>query len=134
MNKYVLFILLLLAFTGIGFGIHYALLQMTDHDHWWIGTGYSLTGMYVFGAISSMVMLLVLAGIDYAMPKQVGFAFLIGMTVKAVASYIFIHNGINVLENDFIELNFLVVFFVYLIFDALVAYYLVNQEEPEPSK
>ena len=134
MNNYVLFILVLLLLTGVSFGIHHVVLQSNDHDHWWIGTGYSLTGMYVFGAISSMVMLAILGGIDYAMPTQVGFAFLVGMTLKAIGSYIFIHNGINILENDFIELNFLVVFFVYLLFDAFVAYYLVNQQEPEPSK
>jgi hypothetical protein len=65
------------------------------------------------------------------MPPQVGFAFLVGMTLKAVASYVFIHDGINLLENDFIELNFLVVFFVYLVYDAFAAYYIVNQQELE---
>jgi hypothetical protein len=35
------------------------------------------------------------------------------------------------LENDFIELNFLVVFFVYLVYDAFAAYYIVNQQELE---
>ncbi len=122
MNRYLLLLLVLLGVTGVCFGIHYAVLKMNHHDHWWIGSGYSLEGMYTFGAI-------ILLLIDYTMPVQVGFAFLVGMTLKAVGSYVFIHEGINLLENDFIELNFLVVFFVYLMYDAFAAYYIVNQQE-----
>ena len=131
MNKYLQLILILFAVTGICFGIHYSVLSYNDQDHWWIGSGYSLSGMYIFGAVASLVMLIVYLGVDYSMPKQLGFAFLVGMTVKAAASYYYIHEGINLLENDFIELNFLVVFFVYLVYDAYVAYFLVNQEEPD---
>ncbi|MBV2228420.1 MULTISPECIES: hypothetical protein [Sphingobacterium] len=129
MNRYLLLLLVLLGVTGVCFGIHYAVLKMNHHDHWWIGSGYSLEGMYTFGAIASVVMVIILLLIDYTMPVQVGFAFLVGMTLKAVGSYVFIHEGINLLENDFIELNFLVVFFVYLMYDAFAAYYIVNQQE-----
>ncbi|OYD43678.1 hypothetical protein CHU00_02380 [Sphingobacterium cellulitidis] len=129
MNRYLLLLLVLIGVSAISFGIHYAVLKMNHHDHWWIGSGYSLEGMYTFGAIASVVMVLILLIIDYAMPVQVGFAFLVGMTLKAVGSYVYIHEGINLLENDFIELNFLVVFFVYLLFDAFAAYYIVNQQE-----
>ncbi|MCT1532924.1 hypothetical protein ACFQ2C_02995 [Sphingobacterium daejeonense] len=131
MNRYLLLLLVLVAVTGVCFGSHYAVLKYNDQDHWWIGSGFSLEGMYTFGAISSMVMVIILLLVDYAMPPQVGFAFLVGMTLKAVASYVFIHDGINLLENDFIELNFLVVFFVYLVYDAFAAYYIVNQQELE---
>ncbi|MEI5986360.1 MULTISPECIES: hypothetical protein [Sphingobacterium] len=134
MNKFLLLILVLIAVTGISFGIHYAVLQYNDLDHWWIGSGYSLLGMYAFCAIASLVMAMVYVGVDYSMPTQTGFAFLIGMTIKAAASYFYIQEGINLLENDFIELNFMVVFFIYLGYDAFVAYYLVNQHEPEPKK
>ncbi|SJN31568.1 hypothetical protein FM107_06960 [Sphingobacterium sp. JB170] len=34
----------------------------------------------------------------------------------------------GIFENDFLELNFLIIFFVFLIFDIFVAYKLVNQE------
>lgn len=129
MNRYLLLLLVLIGVSAISFGTHYAVLKMNHHDHWWIGSGYSLEGMYTFGAIASVVMVLILLIIDYAMPVQVGFAFLVGMTLKAVGSYVYIHEGINLLENDFIELNFLVVFFVYLLFDAFAAYYIVNQQE-----
>lgn len=129
MNKYLLLGLNLILVSSVCFGIHYFILQAAELEHWWIGTNFSLLGMYTFGAIASLIMLIVLFLIDFSMPKQVGFAFLIGMTLKVVGSYFYIADGINLLENDFIELNFLVVFFVYLLFDAFAAYYLVNQEE-----
>ncbi len=131
MNRYVLFTIVLIALTAVCFGSHYAVLSINDQEHWWIGSGYSLIGMYGFMGIASLVMLIVMLAIDFSLPKQVGFAFLIGMTLKAVASYFYVHEGVNLLENDFIELNFLVVFFVYLMYDAYIAYYLVNQQEPE---
>jgi len=131
MNRYLLLLLVLVAVTGICFGIHYAILKYNDLDHWWIGSGFSLQGMYTFGAIASIVMVSIMLVMDFTMPQQVGFAFLVGMTLKAVASYVYIHEGINLLENDFIELNFLVVFFVYLVYDAYAAYYIVNQQEPD---
>jgi|SRR5690606_3612463 len=129
MNKYLLLGLGLVLVSTVCFGVHYLVLQSAELEHWWIGTNFSLLGMYTFCAIASLVMLVVLFLIDFAASKQVGFAFLVGMTLKAVASYFYIADGINLLENDFIELNFLTVFFVYLLFDAFVAYYLVNQEE-----
>ncbi|WP_156306022.1 hypothetical protein [Sphingobacterium endophyticum] len=134
MNKFLLLVLVLLAVTGICFGIHYAILKFNDLDHWWIGSGYSLSGMYIFGAVSSLVMMMVYLGLDYSMPQQTGFGFLVGMTIKAGASYFYIKDGVNLLENDFIELNFLIVFFVYLLFDAFVAYFLVNQQDLELKK
>lgn len=129
MNKYLLLGLSLALLSAVCFGVHYLVLHSTELSDWWIGANYSLLGMYTFVGIASLVMLIMLFAIDFAMPKQVGFAFLIGMTLKAVASYFYIADGINLLENDFIELNFLIIFFVYLLYDAFVAYYLVNQEE-----
>ena len=131
MNRYLLLGLSLTLISSVCFGLHYFVLNSAELEHWWIGTNFSLLGMYTFCAIASLVMLIVLFLIDFSMPKQVGFGFLVGMTLKAVASYFYIADGLNLLENDFIELNFLVVFFVYLLFDAFVAYYIVNQEEAE---
>ena len=132
MNRYLLLGLSLTLISSVCFGLHYFVLNSAELGDWgWIGTNFSLLGMYTFCAIASLVMLIVLFLIDFSMPKQVGFGFLVGMTLKAVASYFYIADGVNLSEHDFIELNFLVVFFVYLLFDAFVPYYTVNQEEAE---
>lgn len=128
MNKIFEFLIYLVILTGIAYGLHYFILKINDQDHWWIGTDYSLASMYTFGAVSSLVMILFLYGAEYAMPKQLGFVFLGAMLLKSVASYIFIHSGLDLLENNFIELNFLGVFFLYLFFDVYIAFRLLNTE------
>ena len=137
MNKYLLFILILLVVSGIGYGLHSLVLthwSSADLHDWWIGTGYSLKGMYGVCAVNSLIMVFLLLGVDFAMPKFIGFAFMIGLFLKAIASYIYIQAGLNLLENDFIELNFIAVFFLYLFYDAFVAYFIVNQQEVEVKK
>jgi len=63
------------------------------------------------------------------MPEKLGLIFLALMTLKGVASYIYIKNGLNKFENDFIEYNFLVVFFIFLFFDVYIAFSALNQED-----
>ncbi|MVZ62234.1 hypothetical protein [Sphingobacterium humi] len=128
MNKIIEFLIYLVLVTGIAYGLHYFVLHMYDQDHWWIGTGYNLTSLYLYGSISSLVILFILVGADFAMPKHLGFIFLGCVGLKAIAGYIFIQSGLNLLENNFIELNFLGVFFLYMFFDVYIAFRLVNKE------
>ena len=128
MNKYIVFFLILLIVTAAGFGIHTLLLSAFDQEHWWIGSGYSLIGFYAFNSIGSLVMLFALAGAIFSLPKQFGFVFLGGILLKMVASYIYLQHGLGLLENNFIELNFLLVFFLFLFYDIYVAFRLINQE------
>lgn len=107
---------------------HYLILKGIGADQFWLQTDYTLLGMYTFGiGISLFVVLLTLMA-QYAMPKNLGFIFLGLMTINAIASYIYIKNGLNKFENDFIEYNFLVVFFLFLFFDVFVAFKALNQE------
>lgn len=107
---------------------HYLILKGIGADQFWLQTDYTLLGMYTFGiGISLFVVLLTLMA-QYAMPKNLGFIFLGLMTINAIASYIYIKNGLNKFKNDFIEYNFLVVFFLFLFFDVFVAFKALNQE------
>lgn len=123
---------MLLIVAGAAFGAHYLILSGMDADTYWSQTDYSLFGMYACGAIASFVVLSLIIGTKYAMPEKLGLIFLALMTLKAVASYIYIKNGLNKFENDFIEYNFLVVFFIFLFFDVYIAFRTLNQDETKP--
>ena len=108
---------------------HFLVLKGIEADQNWLQTDYTLLGMYTFGVgISAFVVILTWMA-QYAMPKNLGFIFLALMTINAVASYIYIKNGLNKFENDFIEYNFLVMFFIFLFFDVYVAFKALNQDD-----
>ena len=131
MNNYIKYILLLLFITGVTYAAHALLLSSLDVNQLWAQTDYTLLGMYAFGAIASLVVALLVFSTQFAMPEKLGLIFLALMTLKAVASYIYINNGLNKFENDFIEYNFLAVFFIFLFFDVYIAFRALNQEDEQ---
>lgn len=121
---------MLLIVAGVAYGLHVLTLSsMPGIASLWYDSGYTLLGMYAFGTIASLLISLLIFGTQYAMPEKLGLIFLALMTLKAVASYIYIKNGLNVFENKFIEYNFLVVFFIFLFFDVYIAFRTLNQED-----
>lgn len=120
---------MLLIVTGATYAAHYLILTSMDVNQLWTQTDYTLLGMYAFGGIASLVVALLVFSTQFAMPEKLGLIFLALMTLKAVASYIYIKNGLNKFENDFIEYNFLVVFFIFLFFDVYIAFKVLNQED-----
>lgn len=120
---------MLLLIAGAAYGAQYLVLSSMDVNHLWAQSDYTLLGMYAFGAIASFVITLLVFGTQFAMPEKLGLIFLALMTLKGVASYIYIKNGLNKFENDFIEYNFLVVFFIFLFFDVYIAFKALNQED-----
>ena len=119
----------MLLLVGIAsYAAHFLVLSGMEADTYWAESGYSLAGMYTFGIVASLAVLVLVLLAQWSMPKNLGFVFLGLMTVKAVASYIYIQNGLNKFENDFIEYNFLVVFFIFLFFDVYIAFKTLNQE------
>lgn len=110
---------------------HYLVLKGIGRAHYWQQTDYTLVGMYAFAVGVTLFVVVLTLMAQYAMPKNLGFIFLGLMTVNAIASYIYIENGLNKFENDFIEYNFLVVFFLFLFFDVFVAFKALNQENNE---
>jgi len=129
MNNYLKYIVLLLMVTIAAFAAHYLVLNGMDASGYWQQSGYSLTGMYTFGTVSSFCVILFVLIAQWAMPKKLGLVFLGAMTVKAIASYIYIHGGLGIFENDFLEYNFLIVFFIFLFFDVFVAFQVINQTD-----
>ncbi|MCA5005144.1 hypothetical protein [Sphingobacterium bovistauri] len=110
---------------------HLLVLKGLQVDYFWDQTDYTLLGMYTFGVGISLFIVILTLMAQYAMPKNLGFIFLALMTLNAIGSYIYIKNGLNKFENDFIEYNFLVMFFLFLVFDVFVAFKALNQENNE---
>ena len=131
MNKYIRSALLLLVIAALTFGLHTLIINILDLNSFWQQTNYNLIGLYSFNCGVSLIVGLLLHLTDFAMPKYISFVFLGCVFIKAILSYLYIKDGLGIFANDFLELNFLVVFFVFLIFDIFVAYKLVNQDVKE---
>ena len=120
---------MLLIVVVAAYTAHYLLLNGLDVASQWNGSGYNLTSLYMFGAISSLIATVVTIAVGWSMPKSLGLVFLALVFLKAVAGYIFIKGGLGKYENDFIEYNFLAVFFIFLFFDVFIAFKVLNQEQ-----
>lgn len=122
-------IFMLLIVVIATYAAHYLIVSGIGVSSLWEQTEYSLTGLYIFGAISSLIVIFAVGAIQYALPKFLGLVFLALMFLKGIASYIYIKDGLNKFENDFIEYNFLAMFFIFLFFDVFVAFRALNQED-----
>lgn len=120
---------MLVLVTVIAYFAHYLVINAIDMAALWEQTDYSLIGMYMFGSVGSLIALVFILLTNWAMPKKLGFIFLGIMTVKVVFGYLYIQKGKGVLENYFLEINFLFVYFLYLIFDVYVTSQALNQQD-----
>src|SRR5690606_16788614 len=114
--------------SGIGKGLLLGVLLMTGKDLMWNQTTYTLTGFYVLRRLAPIIVSLILFTTDFALNKYITFMLLYCVFYNDFSSNLFFHEFLNVFAIDFLELNFLVSFFIFLLYDVYVAYLLVNQE------
>lgn len=129
MNNYLKYILMLVILTITAFAAHYLVITGLEVQHFWGQTDYSMLGLYTFATVSSLLAVVFILLTQYAMPKNLGFVFLGIMTIKVIAGFIYIQDGLGTFDNKFIEYNFLAVFFLYLFFDVFIAFKVLNMEE-----
>lgn len=137
MNSWLKYVLMLVLLVVTSFAAHYLVLRGMKLDHLWDQIDYSLLGLYVFGGLSSLVVIIIIVLTQWSMPKNLGFVFLGAMTMKIIAGYIYVSDGLGVFDNKFIEYNFLIVIFLFLFFDVFIAFKALNQEDntlPEGDK
>jgi len=134
MNNYLKNILMLLLLSVVAYLAHYLVLGSMDVESYWERSGYSLLGMYALGVGGSLCALVLIILTNWSMPTKLGFVFLGIMTIKAIGGYVYVRKGLGFFENDFIEYNFLVVFFIFLFFDVFVAFQALNQEDKAVEK
>ncbi|WP_270088232.1 hypothetical protein [Sphingobacterium sp. SYP-B4668] len=128
MSKSVGYFILLLIIGAILFGSHYFILNNLDLQGAWSTGSYSLSGLYLFEGIASSVMLIIILVANTVMPKNIGFIFLGLLTLKMAASFLYVNKGLNKMPENFLEYNFLAVFFAFLVYDVFITYKVINQE------
>lgn len=132
MNKHVKSLLLVLRFSVVVFVIHYSVEYLLGSSDGWSGTGHSLLGLYTFQMLLSLFVVGMILLAQWAMPKNLGFIFLGLIFLKAIAGYVFIRKGLEMSDDKFLALHFLVTYFLFLFMDVYMAYRAINQVEPNP--
>lgn len=123
------FLIGILVVIGVVFSAHTGLLYVSDLQAEWDLFEYSLAGIYGFEMVFTILFFFALLGIHRAMPANFGFVFLGLITLRAVASYIFINKGLeSEVASSFLKYNFLVGFMLFLALDAVIAYAILNKK------
>lgn len=128
MNKYLKHTLFLLAVSVLAFVGHKIIGSILAFEGRWANTGYSLESFYLLGFISSLIIGITLFFINKSMPKNMGFAFLVLVSLKVLTFYIYISKGLHQFQDNFIQYNLIVVFFVFLFYDVFVAFRVLNEK------
>ena len=90
---------------------------------------YSLEFLYPFYTFLSLVILTILLKVEEKNFDVVGLSFLLITSVKMIICYIVLRPILNdVNQNPIEKLNFLILFFIFLTFDALFSIILVNKK------
>lgn len=119
----------LIILTVLSFGIHYLILEVFEMKSSWTEGSYSLFQVYFFLLLTTLAMTLAMIAINKVMPQNIGFAFLVLLTLKLVANYLFIQPVLDSeMDLDFIKHNYLIVFLLFLGFDVFVTYRLLNNK------
>lgn len=91
---------------------------------------YPLYGVYLFFFILSLGILLILIRIKETKPEQIGFVFLVLITIKFALSYIFL---LPILKSTMIDvyvekINFFMIFIVFLVLEVILTSRLLNDK------
>lgn len=130
MSKQIIsFAIQLIVLTVLSFGIHYLILEVFELKKLWSKDFFNLFQMYFFLLLTSLGMTAAMVGINKVMPQNLGFAFLILLTLKLVINYLFIQPVLDAVPTqDFIKHNYLIVFLLFLCFDVFVTFRLLNNK------
>ena len=126
MTKAIKHIIILIFISVAAYFIHKYFLSRIATNQVWIKSGYSLINLYLFGFFSSLILQILLIIIHKVEPKYLGFGFLALLTLKVLTFYLYINKGLNISQNNFLEYNFISIFFFFLFCDVFAAFNLLN--------
>lgn len=112
-------------FTGLLFliyGISFLVNQIFQFQEKWQETSYSFFQVFSFFGFTSFILLIIHYIIYKKSKDQLGFVFLITLTLKVVLSFLFVKGITNVFEKHYI----ITYFFVFLIIDVWLTIRLLN--------
>lgn len=126
-NSLVVVSVSLLLLTVVTFSVHYLIFTSFFAD---IETFYPLIAIYVFLFGITFLVYLALYFLSKYMKDYVGMGFLVGIVVKMLATFVLFIPLINNTEYNYLTeiLNFFAPYFIFLIFETVVAVKLINSK------
>ena len=96
----------------------------------WQNTYYSFSQTLSFFVVSSIVILIINLVISKKASEQLGFVFLGIMTVKLIASYVFIAPALELksVASEFEKINFFIYFLVFLAIDVYLTIQILHTQ------
>ncbi|MEP3837358.1 MAG: DUF6168 family protein [Algibacter sp.] len=121
-KRIVLVALLFLLLFGVGYGIHSAVINSNP--------SFSLLNVYLFFAISAVLVYATVEGVFSKLPNQAGYAYLMMMFLKIGAFVLIFQKSVfsEVLLTRLERVNLVVPLFLFLIVEAVVVGKLLNDK------
>lgn len=116
---------LFLSAVIVVYGFSFLINQIFGFHKKWTATYCSFDQLFLFFASLSTVLLVIHYLVSKKNKDQLGFVFLVTVTLKVAACYIFI----NQIEFDFEKHYAFAYFFIFLLIDVLITVQLLNKKE-----
>lgn len=124
------FVLKLIGISVVVFGLHLGSQYIFESIDDWNGAPFNLLQIYFVEFLISLLTIIAISAIQKVSFNNTGFVFLGFVTLRLVASYIFIKPLLEMGEAfEFIKFHFLLIFFVYLTFDVYVTFVLLKEND-----
>ncbi|MCU0349614.1 MAG: hypothetical protein MUF43_02115 [Flavobacterium sp.] len=120
----------LLGLLGIVYANILIVQNLFSLEEKWQNTYYSFSQTLSFFVVSSIVILIINLVISKKASEQLGFVFLGIMTVKLIASYVFIAPALELksVASEFEKINFFIYFLVFLAIDVYLTIQILNKK------
>ena len=120
----------LLGLLGIVYANILIVQNLFSLEEKWQNTYYSFSQTLSFFVVSSIVILIINLVIFKKALEQLGFVFLGIMTVKLIASYVFIAPALELksVASEFEKINFFIYFLVFLAIDVYLTIQILNKK------
>lgn len=120
----------LLGLLGIVYANILIVQNLFSLEEKWQNTYYSFSQTLSFFVVSSIVILIINLVISKKALEQLGFVFLGIMTVKLIASYVFIAPALELksVASEFEKINFFIYFLVFLAIDVYLTIQILNKK------
>lgn len=120
----------LLGLLGIVYANILIVQNLFSLEEKWQNTYYSFSQTLSFFVVSSILILIINLVISKKASEQLGFIFLGIMTVKLIASYVFIAPALELksVASEFEKINFFIYFLVFLAIDVCLTIQILNKK------
>jgi hypothetical protein len=120
----------LLGLLGIVYANILIVQNLFSLEEKWQNTYYNFSQTLSFFVVSSIVILIINLVISKKASEQLGFVFLGIMTVKLIASYVFIAPALELksVASEFEKINFFIYFLVFLAIDVYLTIQILNKK------